>query len=94
MSRQLEHIESRREAATRIAFEAKLLKFCEFHHEFYSAGEIDYTPGYKLGNHMITKGEFPGVFDADDRIAMAETVKKVVELAPEECFICEKHRDV
>lgn len=93
MSRQLERIESQREAATRIAFEAKLLKFCEFHREFYSAGELDFTPGYKLGNYMITKGEFPGVFDADDRIEMAETVKKVVELAPEECFICAKHRD-
>ncbi len=93
MSRQLERIESQREAATWIALEAKLLKKCEVHEEIFSAGEFDYTPGYKLGNYMITKGEFPGVFDADDRSEMTETVKRVVELAPDECFICAKHRD-
>jgi hypothetical protein len=93
MSGLLDLIESQREAATRIALEAKLLKVCEFHHEAYSAGEIDYTPGYKLGNYLITKGEFSGVFDPEDRGTMTETVKKVVELAPDECFICAKHRD-
>jgi hypothetical protein len=93
MSRQLELIESQREAATRIALEAKLLKMCQWHHEVFSAGEFDYTPGYKLGNYLITKGEFSGVFDSDDRGKMTEMVKKVVELAPDECFICAKHRD-
>ena len=93
MSRQLELIESRREAATRIALEAKLLRICEFHYEVYSTGEFDYTPGYKLGNYLITKGEFSDVFGPDDRGTMTEAVKKVVELAPDECFICAKHRD-
>jgi len=93
VSRQLERIESRREAATHIALKAKLLKICEVHEEIFSAGEFDYTPGYKLGNSMITKGEFPGVFDTDDRSEMTEAVKRVVELAPDECFICAKQRD-
>lgn len=73
MSRQLELIESQREAATRIALEAKLLTMCQWHHEVFSARESDYTPGYKVGNYLITKGEFPGVFDPDDRDKM--TVK-------------------
>jgi hypothetical protein len=93
MSRQLDLIESQREAATRIALEAKLLKICEWHHEVFSAGEMDYTPGYKLGNYLITKGEFPGVFEPDNRGEMTEMVKEVVELAPDECYICVKHRD-
>jgi hypothetical protein len=93
MSYQMDLIESQREAATRIAYEAKLLKFCEYHNEFYSAGEIDYTPGYKLGNSLITKGTFPGVFDEGNRGDMTDAVKRVVELAPDECFICAKHRD-
>jgi hypothetical protein len=93
IKRLMEHRESQREVATQIALDAKLLKECEVHHEVYSAGEWDYTSGYKLGNFKITNGAFPGVFEQDERTEMAAAVKKVIEEAPEECWVCAKQRD-
>lgn len=93
MKRLMEHRESQREAATGIALQAGLLKRCEFHHEIYSAGEWDFTPGYKLGNYQITQGKLAGVFDESERTEMAAAIKSVVEDAAEECWVCAKQRD-
>jgi hypothetical protein len=87
--RLIEEQERKHDVATAIAVQAGVLKHCEFHSYIYDAGNWDNTPAYKLANAKFTKGALKEVFD--DRTEMTDTIKKVVEGAPDECYYCAKH---
>jgi len=70
------------DVATEIAIRAGILQRCKNHPDtVLGTDDTDYTDAYKLGNHLISKGDPLVSIFKDDRHEMTNKVQEAIESA-------------
>jgi hypothetical protein len=84
----LAQLEAQHDTLIDIALDAGLLRRCEVHDYVFWTGETDYTDAYKRGNLQMTcDAHFAAMFK-NDRRAMTDALKAVIDEHNTDCIGC------